>query len=95
MIDDGSSDETLSVARSYEARDSRVRVFTQENAGVSAARNHGICEAKGEYMMFLDSDDWLEDDAVEILLHTAMVVFRAATAVRTAFLKSPPLHPPP
>ncbi len=67
IIDDGSADDTLKTAEGY-AVDGRVRVFTQENAGVSVARNRGISEARGEYMMFLDSDDWLEDDAVEVLL---------------------------
>ena len=68
MIDDGSTDDTLKVAQSYAERDSRVRVFHQENTGPSAARNYGIREAKGEYFIFLDSDDWLEDDAVEIMV---------------------------
>lgn len=68
VIDDGSTDDTLSIAQSYLEKDSRIRVFTQENCGVSSARNHGIREAVGEYLVFLDSDDWLEDDAVEILL---------------------------
>lgn len=68
VTDDGSGDDTLTTARSYEARDSRIHVFTQENSGVSAARNHGMSEADGEYFMFLDSDDWLEDDAVANLL---------------------------
>lgn len=68
MIDDGSKDDTLTVARSFAEKDSRVRVYHQENAGVSVARNHGIREAKGEYLVFLDSDDWLEDDAVEVML---------------------------
>ena len=72
VVDDGSSDETLSIAREYEMRDERVRVFTQGNAGVSAARNHAMREAKGEYLTFLDSDDWLEDKAVEVLLDAQM-----------------------
>ena len=68
VIDDGSTDDTLIVASSYAKKDSRVRVFHQENAGVSAARNHGMREAHGEYFIFLDSDDWLEDNAAEFLL---------------------------
>ena len=68
IIDDGSTDGTLNVAQSYESQDSRVRVIHQENKGVSSARNHGIREAKGEYIMFLDSDDWFEDNAVEVLV---------------------------
>lgn len=72
MIDDGSKDDTLTVARSFAEKDSRVRVYHQENAGVSVARNHGIREAKGEYLVFLDSDDWLEDDAVEVMLDAQM-----------------------
>ena len=67
VVDDGSKDNTLEVARSYTERDSRVRVFHKENGGVSSARNMGIREARGKYIMFLDSDDWLEDEAVEFL----------------------------
>ena len=72
VVNDGSTDDTLKVAQEYAARDERVRVFTQENAGVSAARNYGIREARGEYITMLDSDDWLEDDAVEALLDAQM-----------------------
>ena len=68
IIDDGSTDNTLEVAKSYEAKDERIKVFHQGNAGVSAAKNYGIREAKGEYIIFLDSDDWFEDNAVEVLL---------------------------
>ena len=74
VIDDGSTDGTLKVAQSYTDKDGRISVFHQENGGVSSARNYGIREAKGEYMIFLDSDDWLEDDAVEIL-HDAQVKY--------------------
>lgn len=59
----------MRVAEYFAGTDSRIRVFTQRNAGVSVARNHGIREAKGEYLVFLDSDDWLEDNALEVLLN--------------------------
>ena len=72
IVDDGSTDGTLSVAQNYETQDSRVKVLHQENEGVSSARNHGIREAGGEYIMFLDSDDWFEDYAVEILLEAQL-----------------------
>ncbi|MBQ3394894.1 MAG: glycosyltransferase [Synergistaceae bacterium] len=68
VVNDGSKDNTLEVAKSYEERDSRVRVYHKENGGVSSARNMGIREAHGEYITFLDSDDWFEDCAVEFLL---------------------------
>jgi glycosyltransferase involved in cell wall biosynthesis len=57
IIDDGSSDETESVARSFQAGDDRIRYIHQTNRGRSAARNVGIAQAKGEYVAFLDSDD--------------------------------------
>ena len=68
VIDDGSKDNTLEAAKSYAEKDSRVRVYHKENGGVSSARNMGIREAHGKYITFLDSDDWLEDCAVEVLL---------------------------
>lgn len=68
VVDDGSEDNTLEVAKSYAEKDSRLRVFHKENGGVSSARNMGIREAHGEYITFLDSDDWFEDSAVEVLL---------------------------
>ncbi len=67
IVDDGSSDDTLSVAKRYAERDCRVQVYTQENKGVSSARNFALQVCKAEYIMFLDSDDWLEPTAVEKL----------------------------
>lgn len=71
LIDDGSHDDTLSVANCYAQKDSRVRVFSQENAGVAAARNLGLAHAKGEWITFVDSDDLLPDDALNTLLSGA------------------------
>lgn len=59
-VDDGSTDASPALLADYAARDGRVRVITQENAGVSAARNVGIAAARGEVLMFVDADDLLE-----------------------------------
>ena len=59
IVDDGSCDGTPEVLKQYENADSRVKVFIKDNGGVSSARNKGLDEAKGEYIIFLDSDDKL------------------------------------
>lgn len=71
LIDDGSKDDTLAIARRIEARDARVRVLHQENAGVSAARNLGLDHAVGEWITFVDSDDLLPADALETMIAAA------------------------
>ncbi|MBR0425241.1 MAG: glycosyltransferase family 2 protein [Clostridia bacterium] len=68
LIDDGSPDRCGEICNEYEAKDGRVRVFHTENRGLSAARNLGLAEAKGEYIGFVDSDDWIEPDMYEVLL---------------------------
>lgn len=68
LIDDGSKDHTLGVARAYAERDARVRVLAQENRGVAAARNLGLAEAQGEWITFVDSDDLLPGDALHTML---------------------------
>lgn len=70
LIDDGSTDATPAIADRYTA-DSRVTVIHQENRGLSGARNTGIRELFGKYVMFVDSDDLLMPAAVEALLNTA------------------------
>ena len=70
LIDDGSTDSSGSICDKYAAQDSRVRVFHKENGGVSRARNLGIDNSKGDYLLFLDSDDWLASDTFEILHRT-------------------------
>lgn len=60
VIDDGSTDDTTGIVHRYSQKDSRVRLFSQINQGVSVARNTGIHQAKGKFIAFLDSDDlWL------------------------------------
>ena len=59
LVDDGSADGTLPVLRRLEALDGRIRVIAQENSGVSAARNAGLRAARGEYVHFIDADDYL------------------------------------
>ena len=68
MIDDGSPDRCGEICDEYKEKDQRVRVFRTENRGLSAARNLGLKEAKGEYIGFVDADDWVEPDMYEVLL---------------------------
>jgi glycosyltransferase involved in cell wall biosynthesis len=66
VVDDGSRDGTEEVASGYAKEDSRVRLVRQENKGLAAARNRGLAEAEGEYIVFLDSDDRLVSEALEV-----------------------------
>lgn len=68
IIDDGSTDATASVIVQYAQEDPRIIFASQSNSGVSSARNHGIELANADYLLFLDADDWLEENAVEQLL---------------------------
>lgn len=68
IIDDGSLDNTSKIIQKYVLKDDRIKYFYQENSGVSKARNNGISQANGKYIVFLDSDDWLEKDAIEYLI---------------------------
>ena len=65
MIDDGSADGSGGICRACAAQDSRFRYIRQENSGVSATRNRGMREARGEFLTFLDSDDWYADTFLE------------------------------
>lgn len=82
LIDDGSPDDSGKLCDELAARDRRIRVIHQENKGLSGARNTGIDNAKGEYIIFVDSDDyWLLDDGLQTLVdncepHTDMVAFK-------------------
>ena len=60
LVDDGSPDSSGAICDQYAQKDSRIQVFHKENGGVSSARNYGIEKAKGEWLCFVDSDDWIE-----------------------------------
>lgn len=68
LIDDGSPDRCGEICDSYAQKDNRIRVLHKSNEGLSAARNNGIEMAKGEWVCFIDSDDYLEDTHIESLL---------------------------
>ena len=71
LVDDGSQDDSGTICDEYAGKDPRVRVIHKANAGVSAARNDALDQALGEYLQFLDSDDWLSPDATRLLVRTA------------------------
>ena len=81
-IDDGSTDNSLGILKDYEENDTRFRVITQENSGAGASRNRGIELAEGEYIYFMDSDDFLELNALEQLFKLSdendldMIIFK-------------------
>ena len=70
-VDDGSTDHSLEILKEYQERDGRVRIVTETNAGPALARNNGIRRARGEYVAFLDADDFLEPTFVEKLYEIA------------------------
>ena len=69
IIDDGSIDNTYKIIKEYINNDKRIKYFTQENSGPSVARNRGIEKANGEYLIFIDSDDFIEKIYVEKLVN--------------------------
>ena len=71
LVDDGAKDKSGAICDDYAARDSRVKVIHKENGGLSSARNAGLDAAQGEYIAFVDSDDWITTDAYAHMLSLA------------------------
>lgn len=78
-VNDGSQDKSNKIAQSYTEKDSRVILINQENKGLSAARNAGMDAARGKYISFIDSDDWIDLDFLE-KLYTAAEKYNADAA---------------
>ncbi len=70
LVNDGSTDNSLKICEGYSEKDKRVHIVQQRNAGLSAARNVGIKNAKGKYFMFIDSDDWIDKNMVKSLYNS-------------------------
>lgn len=68
LVNDGSTDNSLEKIEEYQKQDNRIKVITQNNKGVSSSRNTGIKNATGEYITFVDSDDYLDNNVIELLL---------------------------
>lgn len=71
LVNDGSTDRSPEIMKTFAAQDDRIKIITQSNSGVSAARNRGLRAASGEYILFIDSDDTILPDSVETLYHKA------------------------
>jgi glycosyltransferase involved in cell wall biosynthesis len=71
LVDDGATDSSGAMCDAYARQDPRIRVIHQANGGLSAARNTGLKAARGEYVYFLDSDDYIEPQTLKVLLETA------------------------
>lgn len=94
-VDDCSTDNTLDIAREYAERDARIRIIAlEENKGPSAARNEGMHHAEGEYIGFVDSDDWIDADYFGRMLSIAKN-HDADYVVNTSFLRECPNHSKP
>ncbi len=79
-VNDGSTDGCAAILEAFATKDRRLHVFTQENSGVSAARNLGLDRAAGEYIAFLDSDDWVEPKFLQTL-YTCLTKYEADISI--------------
>lgn len=79
LIDDGSSDGSLTCCEKWAEKDGRIKLYHQENAGVATARNRGLEEATGDYIMFMDADDIIDRNMIEAL-HTVLIEHDADAA---------------
>lgn len=70
LVDDGSTDESSTIANYYSKKDKRIKVFHKKNGGLSDARNFGIEKANGKYLLFVDSDDFIEVTMIEELINS-------------------------
>lgn len=71
FVNDGSRDNSLALCKSAALEDTRFRIIDQPNKGVAKARNAALDAARGEYVCFLDPDDWVEPDMAQVLYETA------------------------
>lgn len=80
IVDDGSKDNTAFLADQYVSKDDRVKVYHTENKGLSGSRRFGLSKVKGDYLIFIDCDDWVESDWL-CKLHDAMITSHSDLAI--------------
>ena len=72
IINDGSTDNSLKICKEYEDKDSRVALYSKENGGLMSAWLYGLSKAKGDYIYFMDSDDWVDENNVEVMVNEVL-----------------------
>ena len=98
LVNDGSTDDSLAIAQQYAAQDSRIEVYTQTNQGQSVARNLGLQHAKGEYISFVDADDYIDNDFYTVLmqhigdLDCVQIGYKRVSAQGKVLLEKLPKH---
>ena len=98
LVNDGSTDDSLSIAQQYAALDDRIEVYTQTNQGQSAARNLGLQHATGEWISFIDADDYIDPDFYTYLtqeigqLDCVQIGYRRVTDQGKVLLQKLPKH---
>ncbi len=86
LINDGSTDDSWTILKELAHTDSRLEIYSQRNCGVAATRQHLLDKARGEFVLFVDSDDWIEPETVEVLLQEQgrenydMVMFQSSVS---------------
>lgn len=85
LIDDGSTDKSGKICDEYAKKDNRIRVIRKSNDGVSATRELGVNIANGDYIQFIDSDDWMEKDMLELMINE--VINKKADVVSCRFFE--------
>ena len=75
LVDDGSTDSSLEICKQYALKDTRIKLLKKQNGGVSSARNYGIKNSKGEWITFIDSDDYIGKDFLEKLIPTTDLIY--------------------
>lgn len=91
LVNDGSTDNSEKICKDYMQKDDRITYIKQENLGVSVARNKGLDQARGQYIIFIDADDYIEKNTVEVLIKKAIEekcdIIRYGYVRETKFLK--------
>lgn len=94
LVNDGSTDQSLEICKLFENKSEKVKIINQQNSGVSCARNKGLEQATGKYVMFVDSDDWIDQEMLDQLVIQVMQTeadFVMCNLIREYSTKSEPI----